>query len=191
VLSLSGQHKYSVNHFESTCKFHTNSKCDQVSKHVHNIEAPPSHLTLMNLWIDVIHPDYIIPPESPKIHSPRHHLIHTLRARWIMYWKVIIMRYGDVSKSFLTGRQERKLQMVQLSATRRSYIAILWVSLVSFAAITLCVASQRVCCCLFRYRLSPETFGYTFVFSNSRQHIQFCTECFNFEENSDISVKHK
>jgi len=42
-----------------------------------------------------------------------------------MYWKVIIMRYGDVSKSFLTGRQERKLQMVQLSATRRSYIAIL------------------------------------------------------------------
>jgi hypothetical protein len=38
---------------------------------------------------------------------------------------------------------ERKLQMVQLSATRRSCIAILSVSLVSFAAITLCVASQR------------------------------------------------
>jgi hypothetical protein len=34
--------------------------------------------------------------------------------------------------------------MVQLSATRCSYIAILWVSLMSFAAITLCVASQRV-----------------------------------------------
>jgi hypothetical protein len=34
--------------------------------------------------------------------------------------------------------------MVQLSATRCSYIATLWVSLVSFAAITLCVASQRV-----------------------------------------------
>jgi hypothetical protein len=34
--------------------------------------------------------------------------------------------------------------MVQLSATRCSCIAILWVSLVSFAAITLCVASQRV-----------------------------------------------
>jgi hypothetical protein len=32
--------------------------------------------------------------------------------------------------------------MVQLSAT--SCIAILWVSLVSFAAITLCVASQWV-----------------------------------------------
>jgi hypothetical protein len=34
--------------------------------------------------------------------------------------------------------------MVQLSATRCSCIAILWVSLVSFAAITLYVASQRV-----------------------------------------------
>jgi hypothetical protein len=34
--------------------------------------------------------------------------------------------------------------MVQLSATRCSCVAILCVSLVSFAAITLCVASQRV-----------------------------------------------
>jgi hypothetical protein len=33
--------------------------------------------------------------------------------------------------------------MVQLSASRRSCMAILWVSLVSFAAITFCVASQR------------------------------------------------
>jgi hypothetical protein len=49
-----------------------------------------------------------------------------------------------VSKSFRTGRLEQKLQMVQLSATRCSCIAILWVSLVSFAAITLCVASQQV-----------------------------------------------
>jgi hypothetical protein len=36
------------------------------------------------------------------------------------------------------------MQMVQLSATRRSCIAIMWVSLVSFAAITICVAFQRV-----------------------------------------------
>jgi hypothetical protein len=34
--------------------------------------------------------------------------------------------------------------MVQLSATRCSCVAILWVSLVSFATITLCVASRRV-----------------------------------------------
>jgi hypothetical protein len=33
---------------------------------------------------------------------------------------------------------------IQLSATRRIYISILCVSLVSFMAITLCVASQRV-----------------------------------------------
>jgi len=50
----------------------------------------------------------------------------------------------DVTKSFRTGSLERELQMVQLSATRCSCIAILWVSLVSFAAITLCVTSQRV-----------------------------------------------
>jgi hypothetical protein len=52
--------------------------------------------------------------------------------------------YEGVSKSFQTGRLERELQMVQLSATTCSCIAILWASLVSFAAITLCVASQRV-----------------------------------------------
>jgi hypothetical protein len=47
-------------------------------------------------------------------------------------------------KSFRAGHLERELQMVQLSATRCSCIAILWVIVVSFAAITLCVASQRV-----------------------------------------------
>jgi hypothetical protein len=52
--------------------------------------------------------------------------------------------YEGVSISFRTGRLELELQMVQLSATRCSCIAILWVSLVSFAVITLCVASQRV-----------------------------------------------
>jgi hypothetical protein len=51
--------------------------------------------------------------------------------------------HASVSKSFRTGRLKPKLQMVQLSATRCSCITILWVSLVSFAAITLCVASQR------------------------------------------------
>jgi hypothetical protein len=55
-----------------------------------------------------------------------------------------VRRYEGVSKSFRTGRLERELQMVQLSATRCSCMAILWVCLVSFAAITLCVVSQRV-----------------------------------------------
>jgi hypothetical protein len=52
--------------------------------------------------------------------------------------------YEGVSKSFRTGRLERELQTVQPSATRCSCIAILRVRLVSFSAITLCVASQRV-----------------------------------------------
>jgi hypothetical protein len=52
--------------------------------------------------------------------------------------------YEGVSKSSRTGCLERELQMIQLSATRWSCIAILWVSLVIFAAITHCVASQRV-----------------------------------------------
>jgi hypothetical protein len=53
-------------------------------------------------------------------------------------------QYESVSKSFRTGRLERELEMVQLSAIRCSCIAILWASLVSFAALALYVASQRV-----------------------------------------------
>jgi hypothetical protein len=52
--------------------------------------------------------------------------------------------YEGVSTSFRTGRLERELQMVQLSDTRCSRIAILWFSLVSFATITLYVTSQGV-----------------------------------------------
>jgi hypothetical protein len=52
--------------------------------------------------------------------------------------------YKCVSKSFRSGSLERELQILQLSAIRCSYITILWVSLEGFAAITLCVASQRV-----------------------------------------------
>jgi hypothetical protein len=51
--------------------------------------------------------------------------------------------------------------MVQLSATMCSYSAILWVSLVNFEAITLCVVSQRVFIVVFSLWLSPETFGHT------------------------------
>jgi hypothetical protein len=49
-----------------------------------------------------------------------------------------------VNKSFRTGRLDQEVQMLELSATRCSCITILWVSLVSFAAITLCVSSQRM-----------------------------------------------
>jgi hypothetical protein len=56
----------------------------------------------------------------------------------------MLQQYKGVSKNLRIGILELELQMVQLSATRCSCIAILWVSLTSFAAITICVASQRV-----------------------------------------------
>jgi hypothetical protein len=60
------------------------------------------------------------------------------------YLNAVANEYEGVSKSFRTSRLARELQMVQLSATGSSCIAILWDSLVSFAAITLYVASRRV-----------------------------------------------
>jgi hypothetical protein len=65
-------------------------------------------------------------------------------------WSVLVTAlnvmntYERVSRSFRTGLLERELQMIQLSATSCNCIAVLWISLVSFAAVTLCVASQRV-----------------------------------------------
>jgi hypothetical protein len=59
--------------------------------------------------------------------------------------------------------------MVQLSATRCSCIAILRVTLVSFAAITLCVASQRaffiivVCFFIDSARKLSDTPSYTYI----------------------------
>jgi hypothetical protein len=71
-----------------------------------------------------------------------------------------------VSKSFRAGRLERELQMVQLSATRSSCIVISWVSLMRFAAITLCLASQQVFIVIVislstqsgNFRIHPRTF---------------------------------
>jgi hypothetical protein len=53
-----------------------------------------------------------------------------------------VTTYEGVSKSFWTSRLKRELQMVQFSATRWNCIAILWLSLVSFAAMTICVESR-------------------------------------------------
>jgi hypothetical protein len=60
-------------------------------------------------------------------------------------WEHTTPIYEGVSRRFRTGCMERELQMVRLSATRCSCIVIVWISLVSFGAITPCVASQRVC----------------------------------------------
>jgi hypothetical protein len=61
---------------------------------------------------------------------------------WVQNWVSLV--YKGVSKRFRPSRLQRELQTVQFSATRCSYIAILWVRLVGFVAITLFVASQRV-----------------------------------------------
>jgi hypothetical protein len=74
--------------------------------------------------------------------SPASHISTSYCRPWFVRTNVRL--YEGVSKSFRTGHLERELQMVQLFATRCSCIAILWVSPVSSAAITLCVASQRV-----------------------------------------------
>jgi hypothetical protein len=62
----------------------------------------------------------------------------------LIIWECLGVLYEGVSKSFQIGLMEEVLQMLQLSATRCSCIAVLWVGLVSFAAITFCVASQRM-----------------------------------------------
>jgi hypothetical protein len=74
--------------------------------------------------------------------------------------------YEGVSKGFRTGRLEREQEMIQLSATRRNYLAIFLSQYSEFCRHNpLCSFSTSVYCCkrIFRYRLSPETFGYTLV----------------------------
>jgi len=72
--------------------------------------------------------------------------INPVHARLSAKSRLIMMqeKYEGVFKRFRTDRLERELQMVQLSASKCSRIAILWVSLVSFATVTLSVASQQV-----------------------------------------------
>jgi hypothetical protein len=103
--------------------------------------------------------------------------------------------YESVPKSFRTGRLERELQMVQLCATRCSCIAILWVSLVSFAVITLRVASQRCLLLLLLLFILLSTqsgkFGYTLVlqfpmtmFSEHGNDLQFLYQVNSYQTDS-------
>jgi hypothetical protein len=70
--------------------------------------------------------------------------IHDVKLQWRIAFLVCVRMgvkfYEGVSISFRTGRLDRELQMAQLSATKCSCV-ILWVSLMSFAAITLCFVS--------------------------------------------------
>jgi hypothetical protein len=70
-------------------------------------------------------------------------LLFTINDEHTAIWEMVVT-CDCVSRNFRTGRLKQELQMVQLSANRCSCIAILWASLVSFVAITLCVASRRV-----------------------------------------------
>jgi hypothetical protein len=47
-----------------------------------------------------------------------------LNGRWVNMSREALVIYGGVSKSFGTGSLERELQMVQLSVTKCSCIAI-------------------------------------------------------------------
>jgi hypothetical protein len=65
--------------------------------------------------------------------------------------------YGGAAVSFRTGLLERELQMIELSTTICSCIPILWISLVSFPTITLCIASQRVFNFVFVYFVTTQS----------------------------------
>jgi len=60
-----------------------------------------------------------------------------------MYVCMYVCMYA-LMHACMEGEREGELQMVQLSATMCSCIAVLLISLVSFAAIILCFASKRV-----------------------------------------------
>jgi hypothetical protein len=73
----------------------------------------------------------------------------------VLLWSSCTSMYPKVSG---LGRLEREMQMVQLSATRCSCIGILWVTIVSFAAINFCVASQE--CSLLFISLSAQSWNF-------------------------------
>jgi hypothetical protein len=84
---------------------------------------------------------YLHSSSTPSWHGAQ---LSTVTTSPVPYLHYVQWVYEDVSKSFRTGRLDRELQMVELSATRYSCIAVLWVSLVSVTAITLGFSSQRV-----------------------------------------------
>jgi hypothetical protein len=89
-------------------------------------------------------------------------LLYLLWHHWKDFVRLLeIQIYEGVSKSFRAGRLERELQMVQLSATRCSCMTFVSQSSEFCRHNPLCCFWTSVYyCCLFRYRLSPETFRY-------------------------------
>jgi hypothetical protein len=97
-------------------------------------DARNKNLQIMNVLLIVNH-DFV-----PEWHGDNSY--RSVSRQRLNMWR--FSGFESVSKSFRTGLLERELQMVQLSATKCSCIVILWVSLVSSAAIILCFASQHV-----------------------------------------------
>jgi hypothetical protein len=73
--------------------------------------------------------------------------------------------YRSVQCTLQLSFKRRELKMVQLSATRCSCVGFVSQSNEFYRHNPLCCFSTSVYCCkcAFRYRLSPETFGYTLV----------------------------
>jgi hypothetical protein len=124
---------------------------------------PPLPQYVLMAWYLVKHRGFILTVKPSLLRTRR------MDQTWSSPgWHLLILGqvYEGVSKSLRTGSPDRELQLLQVSANRRSCIAILWVSLVSFYRHNpLCCFSTSAyyCCCLFRYRLSPGTSGYTLV----------------------------
>jgi hypothetical protein len=96
------------------------------------------------------------------MHACMHTYIHA-------YIHTYIHTYDGVSKRFRTSNLERELQMVQLSATRCSFIDILLVSLVSFTDNPLCCFSMSVYCCYFlidsvRKLLDTHSYNHIYIY---------------------------
>jgi hypothetical protein len=96
------------------------------------------------VWVHNIRANLILVPWPVLYMNIRLKFVKFLKDSFVNMTNYSFKTYEGGSRSLRTSRLERGLQMVQLSATRCSCIAILWVSLVSFAAITLCIASKRV-----------------------------------------------
>jgi len=99
-----------------------------------NIFRQGKYLTKQNQY-------YLVAVQCDTCRATTFATVHGYEGQWT---KIGSVTYEGVSRSFRTGHLARKLQVVELSAIRCNFIAILWVSLVSFAAITLCTASQQV-----------------------------------------------